>query len=183
MKVLEKSREERQGLPQTQKARRRRLLLGANLVPKRRRWLAASKKKNVAAAPKAAPKPKSAPTASLGSIGIEQWVQSTRSVRTSSLAAMQGRAAAAAGNVRSVHTDAPKSTTRKTNNSESTPRLGRPRAEGKIFALLYILVAFIFMSFSVFFSRIELGTLHGIFGSVTADAEARLFLNAREILF
>jgi hypothetical protein len=97
MKVLEKSREERQRLPRIQKARRRRWLLGANLVPKRRRWLAAPKKKSVAAAPKAAPKPMSAPAASLGSIGIEQWVQSTRSVRaTSSLAAMQRRAAAAA---------------------------------------------------------------------------------------
>ena len=66
---------------------------------------------------------------------------------------MQGRAAAAAGNVRSVHTGASKlktaaaATTRKTNNSESTPRLGRPRAELKIFALLYILVAFIFHVF------------------------------------
>jgi hypothetical protein len=39
------------------------------------------------------------------------------------------------------------------------------------------------MSLSVFFSRIEPGTLHGIFGSVTADAEARLILNARAILF
>ena len=39
------------------------------------------------------------------------------------------------------------------------------------------------MSLSVFFSRIEPGTLHGIFGSVTADAEVRLILNARAILF
>ena len=35
----------------------------------------------------------------------------------------------------------------------------------------------------MFFSWIEPGTLHGIFGSVTADAEARLILNAREISF
>ena len=48
----------------------------------------AQKEKSVAAAPKAAPKPKSAPAACLCSIGIEQWVQSTRSVRaTYSLAA------------------------------------------------------------------------------------------------
>jgi hypothetical protein len=69
----------------------------------------AQKEKSVAAAPKAAPKPKSAPAASISPIGIEQWVQSTHSFRaTSSLAALQGRAAAAAGNVRSVHTGAPK---------------------------------------------------------------------------
>ena len=161
MKVPEKSRKERERLPRTQKARRRRWLLGSSLVPKRRMWLVASKKKDVAAAPKAALKPKSAPAASSGSISIEQWVQSTRSVRaTSSLAAMQGRAAAAAGNVRSVHTGATKfktaaaATTRKIYNSESTPRLGRPRAEGKIFALLYILVAFIFnVSFRVLFQN------------------------------
>jgi len=162
MKVLEKSREERQRLPLTQKARRRRWLLGANLVPKRRRWLAASKKKSVAAVPKeAAPKPNGKPAASSGFIGIKQWVQSTRSFcATYSLAAMQGRAAAAAGNVRSVLTCAPKLktaavvTTRKSNNSGSTPRLGRPRAEGKIFALLYILVAFIFyVSFRVLFKN------------------------------
>jgi hypothetical protein len=47
-----------------------------------------------------------------------------------------------------VHTGAPKlktaaaAPTIKSNNSKSTPRLGRPRAEGKIFALLYILIAF-----------------------------------------
>ena len=70
---------------------------------------------------------------------------------------MQGRAAAAAGNVRIAHIGAPKlktaaaATTRKTNNSESRPRLGRPRAEGKIFALLYILVAFVLYVSSVFF--------------------------------
>jgi hypothetical protein len=65
--------------------------------------------------------------------------------------------------------------TRTPKNSEA-PRLGRPRAEGKTFALLYILVAFIFMSLSVFISRIKPGTLYDIFGLVTAYAEARLFL-------
>jgi hypothetical protein len=73
MKVPEKSREERQRPPRTRKARRRRWLLGANLVSAKAPKVAGClEEKSVTAVPKAAPRPKGAPAASSGPIGIEE---------------------------------------------------------------------------------------------------------------
>jgi hypothetical protein len=102
---------------------------------------------------------------------------------------MQGRAAAAAGNVRSVHTGAPKlKTAAAATTRKHTTQRAHLDSEGhalnvKSLRCFISLLHLFLMSLSVFFSRIEPGTLHGTFGSVTADAEARLILNARAISF